>query len=32
MGDVVDPNAVHGETVDQERLAIVLIGGQLDGA
>ena len=32
MGDVVDANAVHRQTVDQKRLAIVLIGGQLDGA
>ena len=32
MRDVVDADAVHRQPVDQKRLAVVLIGGQLDGA
>ena len=32
MRDVIDANAVNRQAVDQKRLAVVLIGGQLDGA
>ena len=32
MRDVIDTNAVNGETVDQKGLAVVLIRGQLNGA